>query len=111
MIVHSMLKEVRRRAGLGSPPAGYLNNIPESVNAIIKRSVEFKESKMSKFCHEMSILLLRQKKDVESAIINHGPYCLAPKFSHLEEPQDEWLKKHQSERSLREEVSKYKNVK
>ena len=29
---------------------------------------------MSKFCQETSILLLRQKEDVESAIINHVPY-------------------------------------
>ncbi len=52
MIVHSMLKEVRPHASLGSPPAAYFNNIPESVNAIIKRGVEFKESEMSKFCHK-----------------------------------------------------------
>ena len=69
MIVDSMLKEVRQRAGLGNPPTAYYNNIPESINAIIKRGVEFKESEMSKFCQEMSILLLRQKEDVESAIM------------------------------------------
>ena len=80
MIVDSMLKEVRQRAGVGNPPTLYYNNIPESINDIIKRGVEFKESEMSKFCQEMSILLLRQKEDVESAMINHGQYCLAPKF-------------------------------
>ena len=104
-----MLKEVRRHAGLGSPPAAYFNNIPESVNAIIKRGVEFKESEMSKFCHEMSILLLRQKEDVESSIINHGPYCLAPKFSHLEVPQDEWFKKNTNQKEAC--VKKFRNTK
>ena len=94
MIVDSMLKEVRQHAGLGNLPTAYYNNIPESINAIIERGVELKESEMSKFCQEMSILLLRQKDDVESAIINHGQYCLAPMFSHLEVPQDEWFQKN-----------------
>lgn len=58
----------------------------------------FKESEMSKFCQEISILLLRQKEDVESAIINHGPYCLAPKFSHLQVPQDEWFQKNTNQK-------------
>ena len=51
-----MSKEVQQRAGLGNPP---------------------------KFCQEMSVMLSRQKADVESAILNHGLYRLAPKFAHL----------------------------
>ncbi len=72
-------------------------------------SVELKESEMSKFCHEKSILLLRQKEDVESPIINHGPYCLAPKFSHLEVPQDEWFKKNTNQKQAC--VKKFRNTK
>ena len=48
---------------------------------------------MSKFCQEMSVMLSRQKVDVESAILNHGPYRLAPMFAHLEVPQQEWFSK------------------
>ena len=36
---------------------------------------------------------MRQKVDVESAILNHGPYRLAPKCAHLEVPQQEWFSK------------------
>ena len=64
-------------------PTAYFNNIPECINAVIKRGVQFQESEMTKFCQEMSVLLMRQKEDVESAIINHRPYRLAPKFSDL----------------------------
>ena len=109
MIVQSMLKEVRRHAGLGSPSTAYFNNIPESVNAIIKHGVQFKESEMSKFCQEMSILLLHQKEDVESAIMNHGPYCLAPKFSHLEVLQDEWFQKNTNQKEAC--MKKFRNIK
>lgn len=86
-----MLKEVRRHAGLGNPPAAYYNNIPESANAMIKRGVGFKESEMSTFCKDISILLLRQKEDIESAIFNYGPYRLAPKFSSFEVSPDSWF--------------------
>ena len=92
MIVQCMLTDARRHAGLGDPPVPYYNNIPESAKALIKRRVGFKENKMSKFCEEMSILFQRQK-DVESAIINHGPYNLVPKFPHLEVSQEDWFKK------------------
>ena len=64
---------------------------------------------MSKFCQEMSILLLRQKEDVESAIINHGPYCLAPNFSHLEVPQNEWFQKNTNQKEAC--VRKFRNTK
>lgn len=92
MMVNSMLMEVRRNAGMGEPPSPYYNNIPESANAVIKRAVNFKESEMAKFCHDMSMLLLQQKEDVESAIINKGSYRLSPKFESHEVPQSTWFK-------------------
>ena len=74
MITQSMLKAAREHAGLWRPPTAYYNNIPESINAVIKRGVQFKGREMTKFCQEMSILVMRQKEDVNSAILNHGPY-------------------------------------
>ena len=41
----------------------------------------------------MTVLLKQQKEDVDSAVINHGPYHLAPKFAQLEVSQDDWFKK------------------
>ena len=83
MIIQSIMKNARRRAGLGDPPEPYYNNAAESANALIKRGVGFQENEMSKFCEEMSKLIQQQKEDVESSIINHGPYRLASKFSDL----------------------------
>ena len=104
-----MSKEVRQRAGLGNPPAPYYNNIPESANALIKQSVRFKENEMSKFCEDMKVLLSRQKADVESAILNHGPYRLASKFAHLEVPQQEWFAKSTAQKESC--VAKFHNAK
>ena len=80
MIANSMLKDDRRHAGLGDPPNAYYNNVPESANAMIKHAVKFKENDMPWFCEEMGIFLLQQKEDIESAVINHGPYSLAHEF-------------------------------
>ena len=83
---------------MGDPPEPFYNNVPESVNAQIKRAVNFKENEMSKFCQEMSVLLVRQKEDVESAIINHRPYRVAQKFSKLELSPDQWFKKNSQQK-------------
>ncbi len=104
-----MSKEARQRAGLGNPPAPYYTNIPECANALIKQSVGFKENEMTKFCQEMSVMLSRQKVDVESAILNHGPYRLAPKFAHLEVPQQEWFSKSTAQKESC--VAKFHNAK
>ncbi|CAB4040558.1 Hypothetical predicted protein, partial [Paramuricea clavata] len=47
---------------------------------------------MSKFCNDMSTLLFRQKEDVDSAVINKGPYRLASKFRSFEVQQSAWFK-------------------
>ncbi len=88
MIVKCMLKDARRTAGLGDPPCPYYTNIPESANALIKRGVGYKETEITEFCHRMSVLLVRQKEDVDSAIINKGPYRLAPELVSFENQVD-----------------------
>ena len=114
-----MLKAAGEHAGLGRPPTPYYNNIPECMNAVIKRGVQFKESEMSKFCQEMRALLMRlQKEDVEYAIMNHGPCRLAPTFLYLEVSQDDWFRKNATQkkacvkkfRSARFSNSRYSNT-
>ena len=91
MISNSMLKDVRRHAGLGDPPNAYYNNIPESANAMIKHAVKFKESDMPRFCEEMRTFILQQKEDIESAVINHGLYKLAQEFSSFQVSSESWF--------------------
>ena len=98
MIISCMSRETRKNAGLGDPPLPFFNNIPESANAMIKRVVNFNESEMSTFCNDMSSLVLRQKEDVDSAVINKGPYCLASKFRSFEVQQNAWFKMNADQR-------------
>ena len=87
-----MLKPVRRHAGLGDPPEAYYNNVPEAANGMIKRAVNFKENEMPEFCNKMSTLISQQREDVESAVFNHGPYHLAPKFSTHQVSPEKWFR-------------------
>ena len=86
-----MSKNARQNAGLGNPPSLYYTNASESANAVIKRAVGFKENEMSAFVREMAILMDQQSEDVESAIINKGPYKLAESFASFHIPESHWF--------------------
>lgn len=45
----TMLKDVRTSAGLGSPPAIFTTNASESLNAVIKRKVDYKATEWPEF--------------------------------------------------------------
>jgi len=87
-----MLREVRVNAGLGDPPAQFFTNVPESANAIIKRAVSSKETEMASFCSAMEDLIRHQRADVESAIVNKGPYKLSKRYEHFSIPSDKWFR-------------------
>ena len=94
-----------RHAGLGNPPSPYYTNASESANAVIKGAVGFKENEMSAFVREMAafvremaafvremaILMDQQREDVESAIINKGPYKLGESFASFHIPESHWF--------------------
>ena len=49
IIKDTMLKPIREKAGLGSPPLQFSTNASECVNAILKQKVEYKRSKLPVF--------------------------------------------------------------
>ena len=53
----SMLRSVRREAGLGDPPEEFTTNACESINAVIKAKVEYKRSDLPYFLTQMSELI------------------------------------------------------
>ena len=44
VIRDTMLKPVREECGLGCPPQPFTTNASESINAILKRKVDYKQS-------------------------------------------------------------------
>ena len=48
-IVSGMLRNVREDAGLGVPPAPFTTNASESLNAVLKRKVNYKKNELPEF--------------------------------------------------------------
>ena len=53
VVCYHMRKDLCESAGLGSPPAKFTTNASESLNAAIKRKVDFKESDWPQFISHM----------------------------------------------------------
>ena len=96
----NFLKPVRRNAGLGDPPEPYLNNLPESGNAVIRRAVNYQPNEMSHFFMEMEELITQQKQDCEAAILNRGSYMLSEEFKSLQIPPEKWFKMNTNQREV-----------
>ena len=63
----SMLKPVRKEAGLGDPPSQYTNNDPESANFLIKHGLHFTASKPHEFVEKMKNIIETQQRNEDRA--------------------------------------------
>ena len=53
IVCYNMLKDLRVSAGLGDPPSIFTTNSSESINAVVKRKVNFKETEWPQFNQEL----------------------------------------------------------
>lgn len=61
---HTMLRDVRVAAGLGSPPSIFTTNASESLNAALKRKVNFKETEWPEFNDAVKKFVMAQRDDI-----------------------------------------------
>ena len=59
-VCHSMRADLRESVGLGSPPKIFTTNASESINAMMKRKVNYKESEWPLFNEEVKQLVKQQ---------------------------------------------------
>ena len=71
-IASGMLKPIRIEAGLGVPPSSFTTNACESMNAMLKRKVEYKKNEIPGFMNHLKQLVDEQEREVERAIIGRG---------------------------------------
>ena len=64
-IVSGMLKPVRREAGLGNPPSLFTTNASESINAILKKKVDYKKNELHVFINHLKQQADEQEKEIE----------------------------------------------
>ena len=100
-----MLKPVRIKAGLGSPPEHFSTNASESVNAVLKAKVDYKRNELPTFVRKMEELVKDQKTEFKLAIINRGKFQVRPAYQSLGVPEDAWF---QMDKKAREDhVAKF----
>ena len=86
-----MLLPLRKSLGLGR--GEYTTNDNESVNALIKKKVDYKASELSIFCERMRELVSEQKEDIHKAfVMDSGPYRVSDEFKYLTNTSSSWTK-------------------
>lgn len=78
-----MLKSTCTAAGLGHPPAIFTTNLSESLNATIKRKVNYKESEWPDFNEYMRQLVMSQRDEELRSLSGRGQYRLDKEYAHL----------------------------
>ena len=98
VVCYNMRKDIREGVGLGSPPSIYTTNASESMNAMIKRKVDYKQSEWPKFNEEMKQLVGQQREEIIRPLSGRGQYRLLPQFSHFAVSPSQWAKMRPEQR-------------
>ena len=98
VVKYHMRKDIRESVGLGSPPTIYTTNGFESINAAIKRKVNYKESEWPQFNDQMKEFATHQQEEIIRSLSRRGQYRLKPEFSHYGVSNQEWLKMRSDQR-------------
>lgn len=59
-----MRKDLREAVGLGSPPAIFTTNSSESVNAVLKKKVDYKQHEWPRFNEHLKEVVEGQRDEV-----------------------------------------------
>ena len=97
-IVSGMLKPVREEAGLGLPPSSFTTNACESINAMLKRKVEYKKNELPTFMNHLKQLAEEQEREVERAVIGRGKYKFVKEYKCLEISETDWFRMSREQR-------------
>ena len=89
---NTMLKNIRSDVGLGFLPDIFTTNSSESLNAFIKKRLNYKESEWPEFNGAMKKLVLSQRDEVIHALSGRGQYQLDKKYAHLIVSPQQWIK-------------------
>ena len=84
----SMITTVRCSAGLDEDQF-YYNNDNESMNAKIKRTVNYKRKTWTSFVGELRKIEMEQRRNIERAVFDEGPYRLKDSLSDLRVKSDD----------------------
>ena len=108
-----MLRPVREDAGFGVPPSAFTTNASESINAMLKRKVNYKRSELVAFIQHLKEIIDEQQRELEHAVIRRGKYEFREEYKFLDVDEANWFKmtKLQKEKHMKKvSTSTLKNL-
>ena len=91
-VIHdTMLRPIRVECGLGCPPDIFTTNASESMNALLKRKLDYKQSELPEFINKVKEVITEQQREVERAVISRGKYQFREQYKHLEISEMKWF--------------------
>ena len=103
VIISGMLRPLREDAGLGVPPSAFSTNASESVNAMLKRKVDYKKNELPNFIQHLKEVIDEQQREIERAVIRRGKYEFKEEYRFLEVDESKWFQmtKQQREKHMK----------
>ena len=98
VISSTMLRTVREDCGLGNPPDIFTTNPSESINAVLKKKMDYKKKELPELVEKLKELILEQNKEVERAVVCRGKYRFKTEYQFLEVPESKWFSMSVSQR-------------
>ena len=92
VIRNTMLKDLRTSAGLGSPPKIFTTNGCESLNAVIKRKVNYKATEWPDFNNQLKEIVEGQRDEAIRSLSGRGQFQLCEQYRYLQVHPQEWVK-------------------
>lgn len=83
---------MRIAAGLGNPPAIFTTNSSESINAVVKHKVEFKQTEWPEFNRELKRIVGRQREEAIHSLSGQGQFKLCKQYEHLQMDPLKWTR-------------------
>ena len=101
VILRHTLRPVRQKAGFVDKH--FTTNRVECVNSMLSDETDHQPHQLPEFVVKMQQLSERQRRNVQWAVINRGPYRLHENLQHLELTEETWLRMdaRESERVIR----------
>ena len=83
--------------GLGSPPSAFYTNDSESINALLKESLNYKKQQWGIFNEKVKKIVQQQQREME-AVIGYGEYQLRQQYSFLAMSEEKWYRMSEDQR-------------
>ena len=79
----SMIRSVRKEAGLGNPPTEFSTSDVEAANFMVKYGLHFDPQKPHVFIESVKDVIETQYRNGDRAVFRKGLYRLRKRFEHF----------------------------